>query len=339
MLTHSCVSHPSVLSPRLIAITRGVLPYADPLVCGDLTGPNSLFGEGVRVPRPLSMACNHNMFSNACCKTEDSALLASAVLWDSKNEKSCDTYAVDYVTYLTGAVTSTFDVAWHLASLSLLSDWAGVVSTTQKQGHGQLKRHWYSPAGNLHVSFMLPEDPIFSSSAGAIVVGYIVVKALRALGYNVVLKWPNDILTEDGKKVAGLLIKERSGQLIAGLGVNLCETPPIAEMREGYSAAPGVLLPVNNKDDVHAPFFFWQTLVTQLNVAYNTYVARQELTAVLDNAQEHLAWVGKRLVVHDNGEMVARGRCLGFAVDGGLCLCDSNNEMHQVTFGSVSLVD
>ena len=51
--------------------------------------------------------------------------------------------------------------------------------------------------------------------------------ARRVLGDSLRLKWPNDLVTPEGDKVAGLLAERTGDVVIIGLGANLYwETPP-----------------------------------------------------------------------------------------------------------------
>jgi BirA family transcriptional regulator, biotin operon repressor / biotin---[acetyl-CoA-carboxylase] ligase len=80
-----------------------------------------------------------------------------------------------------------------------------VVSKVQTGGRGRLGRRWGSPAGGLWMSLVL--RPGFSTEVAArttqaAAVG--VAKALRELGVEARIKWPNDLLVE-GRKICGIL--------------------------------------------------------------------------------------------------------------------------------------
>ena len=47
------------------------------------------------------------------------------------------------------------------------------------------------------------------------------LSARRVLGDEVLLKWPNDVVSSAGDKVAGLLAERTDGLVVVGLGVNL----------------------------------------------------------------------------------------------------------------------
>jgi BirA family biotin operon repressor/biotin-[acetyl-CoA-carboxylase] ligase len=80
-----------------------------------------------------------------------------------------------------------------------------VVSKIQTGGRGRLGRRWGSPSGGLWMSLVLrPDVPagVAARITQAAAVG--VAKALRGLGMEARIKWPNDLLVE-GRKICGIL--------------------------------------------------------------------------------------------------------------------------------------
>ena len=109
-----------------------------------------------------------------------------------------------------------------LARRGLLAPWQSVLVSSQRQGRGQLRRNWVSPAGNIYAALRLPMQEPFASSAASTVTGAMLAAALGKLGFEVRLKWPNDLAVLDGDtpaKVAGILLEERAGVLLAGIGI------------------------------------------------------------------------------------------------------------------------
>lgn len=117
-----------------------------------------------------------------------------------------------------GEVSSALDVGHTLARRGLLAPWQSVLVSSQRQGRGQLRRNWVSPAGNIYAALRLPMQEPFASSAASTVTGAMLAAALGKLGFEVRLKWPNDLAVLDGDtpaKVAGILLEERAGVLLA----------------------------------------------------------------------------------------------------------------------------
>jgi BirA family biotin operon repressor/biotin-[acetyl-CoA-carboxylase] ligase len=105
-----------------------------------------------------------------------------------------------------------------------------VIARRQRFGHGQQGRAWSSPAGGVWLSAALPwpADPTSAAAPGlAVAVGLAL--QLEALGLEVRLKWPNDLLLAGrdrrAAKLAGLLpgLRLRGGTIRwarVGLGLN-----------------------------------------------------------------------------------------------------------------------
>ncbi|CAA9404049.1 MAG: Biotin--protein ligase (EC / Biotin operon repressor [uncultured Rubrobacteraceae bacterium] len=82
-----------------------------------------------------------------------------------------------------------------------------VVAGVQTGGRGRLRRAWGSPEGGLWMSLVLRPD-LEAAAAPRVTqtAAVAVAKALRELGANVGIKWPNDLLVEPGgRKICGIL--------------------------------------------------------------------------------------------------------------------------------------
>ena len=80
-----------------------------------------------------------------------------------------------------------------------------VVSEVQTGGRGRLGRRWGSPAGGLWMSLVLRPGisaRVATRTTQTAAVG--VAKALRELGVEAHIKWPNDLLVR-GRKICGIL--------------------------------------------------------------------------------------------------------------------------------------
>jgi len=101
----------------------------------------------------------------------------------------------------------------------------------QTAGRGRLGRSWHSSLGTaLTFSLLWRFDCGLNALSGlSLGVGVAIVRALKKLGaQDVRLKWPNDILTEQGK-LAGVLIEAQGDMLgpsavVIGIGLN-CTMP------------------------------------------------------------------------------------------------------------------
>lgn len=227
--------------------------------------------------------------------------------------------------YTIEETSSTFDAAWALAKDTELPAWASVIAFSQTNGRGQLRREWHSPIGNLYVSFFLPESFFRMNDLASMVIGWCVCEALAEENIATYLKWPNDILYADGK-LGGMLLEERQGRLLAGLGLNLVSAPPSVSLRPGH-AVPAVALP----SFTERPHVFWARVLPRIRAVYEAAIAPSSLEEVRQRIEGRLAWIGRNVHAEDAG---VSGRILGIHIDGSLCL-DSGGEIVPVTSGSI----
>ncbi|CAK7013874.1 MAG: Bifunctional ligase/repressor BirA [Desulfovibrio sp.] len=233
-------------------------------------------------------------------------------------------------------VTSTFDATWRLAENAVPPAWTSLVALAQTAGRGQLRRVWHSPPGNLYVSFFLPENAALLGDMAALAVGWTVCAALARNGIETRLKWPNDILLlyENGTgkngregKFGGLLLEERAGTLMAGLGLNLKTAPCDTVLRAGH-AVPAVALPCFDEQ----PHTFWAKLLPDIKDIYETEITECDAEGIRRQVESRLAWVGETVYAEDMG---LSGRILGLRSDGALRL-ECRGKAVFVTSGSVT---
>ena len=104
------------------------------------------------------------------------------------------------------------------------------VASHQTAGRGRLGRSWEAPAGsNLLASVLLrPELPPDRRHLASAVVALAAVDAARPVGVEAAVKWPNDLLAPDGRKLAGVLaeadLADPAGSapppVVVGIGIN-----------------------------------------------------------------------------------------------------------------------
>lgn len=102
------------------------------------------------------------------------------------------------------------------------------LAETQTAGRGRHGKVWVSPRGaNLYMSLACQSDqPPAAVTRSSLLIGIALADALTALGIDLGLKWPNDILCQ-GKKLGGILIEAARGFIVVGIGLNV-RMPPSA---------------------------------------------------------------------------------------------------------------
>jgi BirA family biotin operon repressor/biotin-[acetyl-CoA-carboxylase] ligase len=117
-----------------------------------------------------------------------------------------------------------------------------VVAEHQTAGRGRLDRTWETPARSaLTFSVLLrPTAPAQTWPWLPLLAGYAVDKALKALGFEASVKWPNDVLLDD-RKVAGILVERietpAGAAAVVGVGLNVGMTAAELPVPEATSLA------------------------------------------------------------------------------------------------------
>ena len=123
----------------------------------------------------------------------------------------------------------------------------------QTAGRGRRERAWYSPPGNLYMSVLLrigsattrlPELSFVTAVAAADTVDALLPKQTRAT-----LKWPNDVLVNDGK-IAGILLEIADTAVIVGVGLNVLFAPHNVAYKTTTLAASGGIASVDAARDI-----------------------------------------------------------------------------------------
>lgn len=214
-----------------------------------------------------------------------------------------------------GPCTSSMDVARALAEQGVLGPWGAVLAVDQRAGRGQLQRHWASGPGDLMATWRWPVldkrwDPLLPLLLGA-----VVAAELEERGFPVRVKWPNDLLLHQ-RKVGGILVEERGGLVLGGIGLNLVSAPPEEAIREQWSPRATSLFA---HGEVKSIISLWRSLVNRAENWYQSKVSCSGPAQFLESFTLRLAWLGQQVRVRGaEGEYMAV--LLGLAPDGGLVL-------------------
>lgn len=207
-----------------------------------------------------------------------------------------------------------------------------VLACRQTAGRGRLGREWHSPAGGVYCSSIL--RPAVETPDGMVlplVVGLGVARGLATLGVDVRLKWPNDVLSADGRKLAGILMEGHSEGwrvcwVVAGVGVNV---------RHSLSEFPATCL-----DELTGePVPLARVCAAVLDGVADAYREWQACGfAPLRTGYEAVSWLtGRDVVVSDAlDRVVADGRVSGVDEHGRL-LVETADGTVSVAAGDVTL--
>ena len=107
-----------------------------------------------------------------------------------------------------------------------------LLAEQQEQGKGRYGRGWSSPfAAGIYLSFKERREQR-NTDGLSLAVGVAVARVLAPLPIS--LKWPNDLMTADGK-LGGILIEISDPDLIIGLGINYAERAGRSSLRRLWS--------------------------------------------------------------------------------------------------------
>ncbi len=248
---------------------------------------------------------------------------------------------------LVGDTGSVLDDAWALVAQDALPVWGSVLAQSQSAGRGQTRRQWHSPRGNIYAALRLPTTDAFAHMGAAPALSTLLLLAMQQLGYHLRLKWPNDLVLASGKhKVGGILLEERQGVLLAGIGINTLHAPEESILRKNHAFPAGILPPleqlkdsitfVNNCEfsaDAAAAQCLWLHLVSQVYFCYKKKLL--EDAAWKDIAETFLLWKG-HYVELDDGQEIIQGVLHGLGSLGEIIL-DVHGQKQQCTSGSLRL--
>ena len=102
-----------------------------------------------------------------------------------------------------------------------------LVAEHQVTGRGRLDRVWTSPPrAGLTVSFLLrPDVPAARKGWLSLLTGVALAESVAEVtGVLPSLKWPNDLLAGDGRKLAGILAEAGGKSVVVGTGLNVSTT-------------------------------------------------------------------------------------------------------------------
>jgi BirA family transcriptional regulator, biotin operon repressor / biotin---[acetyl-CoA-carboxylase] ligase len=190
------------------------------------------------------------------------------------------------------------------------------VAGEQTSGRGRQGRRWVAPPGTALLASILLR-PRTAPHGVPIAAGLAVADAIAALGVEVGLKWPNDVIAR-GAKLAGILAEVEPAAagpgtaVVLGIGVNL----RVEEFPEGASGTSLHLLLAP------APPPTARELLTLLLPALAARLRALEsggLAALLDGWRARAVGLGEPVVAETPAGRV-RGRAVDVDADGALLL-------------------
>jgi BirA family biotin operon repressor/biotin-[acetyl-CoA-carboxylase] ligase len=230
---------------------------------------------------------------------------------------------------------STSDHAATLRKRKKLFAPAIVLTGRQTAGRGRGSNTWWSRAGSLTVTFVIPTDDRIEPHQLPLIAGLAVRNAAAELSGNdaIQLKWPNDLQFQ-GRKLAGLLCERVLNADLVGIGLNVNLNPDDAPKSLDRTIASLAQIHGQPLDMTSA----LATLASHLQVTLKR-AASNSFAAILREYDTHHALIGRRVcVTHAPGESPTCGRCEGLDSIGRLLLRE-RGKLHHIISGQVQLRD
>lgn len=233
-----------------------------------------------------------------------------------------------------GTAESTQDEARTLARNGA-PEWTTVLAESQPGGRGRRGRSWHGPAAaGLYFTVVLrPRLPLASLGLLPLAVGVALARAVQAAtGIRAGLKWPNDLLAPDGRKLAGVLVEAEAQDgaarfALVGIGLNV--------RRQEFPAGMCAAALEDLGTSVHR-----RDLLTGILVELRSIVARLEsgdLPAVLESWRELDLTAGREVLVSEASGSTWTGTAAGVNDAGSLVVRAADGTTRTVVAGDVSI--
>lgn len=219
-----------------------------------------------------------------------------------------------------GEVVSTMDEAARLARGGAPAGTV-VLASRQTGGRGRLGRQWESPEGGVYLSAILrPQLSPAEITPLPLVISLGVARGLAEFGAAPTLKWPNDVMLDDGK-VAGILLEmsaeaDRVSWVVVGVGLNVFASAPLA---------PGAAYIADVVPDVTRPHVAAEVLDAIADVVDR--FERSGFAALRDEYESLLAALGREVTLTDvDGHLQAVGTARGVDEAGRLVVATATGD-------------
>lgn len=217
-----------------------------------------------------------------------------------------------------------------LEELKTLDDNILISATNQTAGVGRKGNAWETLPNALAMSFTLKPNCVPTMTP--IEIGLLVTRFIKdRFQKKIQLKWPNDLLTREGKKCGGILSQYIDAQnVIAGLGLNLGKILPPPQSL-AYPLGVAAILPELQLLDID------QENISKDLYSYllkNRYINQDDLRRDFNQSCFHLNM--KVLIQEDQGEFIGFFRGIG---SNGEALVEINATIHHFLSSSLSIIN
>lgn len=206
-----------------------------------------------------------------------------------------------------------------------------VLADLQSQGKGRMGRAWSSDSkGGLYFSILLKNKwDLRDLNFITLLLATSIDRALKNLGFNSLIKWPNDIYLH-GKKLAGILVEniiKEENNTILGMGINVNNKDFKADLLDKATSLYLEGGPVDKKA-------LFASILENLDQDLETYSQDFKKENFVNYIKENSLNLNKdiKLQVADK---IIQGRMEDILADGSLKILDKNNHSHLLNYGEI----
>lgn len=206
------------------------------------------------------------------------------------------------------------------------------VADVQTAGRGRLGRTWSAAPGTaLLVSVLLrPDLPAERLPLVMMAVGLAAADGVEAAaGFRPGLKWPNDLVTADDRKLAGILAEAAGGAVVAGVGINVAAGAYPAELAATATACEEIAGRVVDREVLLGAF------LAALARRYATLSSAGGPAATVVAYRADSTTLGRRVRAELAGARTLEGIAVHVADDGALVIEDRAGERTALCAGDV----
>ena len=194
------------------------------------------------------------------------------------------------------------------------------VAEFQSAGRGRFDRRWEAPEGSSIMMTLLlrPEFSPQYASMLTLVMGMAVAQAAEELGFNVSIKWPNDIVISK-KKICGILTEMSTeidyiNHVVIGVGINVNQDTFPDDIKETASSLKmelgkrikrsGLIAAVMKIFEKYYEIFQETEDLSGLQELYNSMLVNKDREVkVLEPGNEYKAYA---IGINQTGELIVR---------------------------------
>ena len=224
--------------------------------------------------------------------------------------------------------TSTFDAADGID----IKNGSVICARKQTNGRGRLGRSWESEKGGIYFSVILMPD--FEFDKVQIMTALCAVGIRRALSLFLPcsIKWPNDIVSKDGKKICGILTKLKfthEGKPIVNIGIGINANTKKFDDELKYASSISLI----TGKDIDENFALCKVLEE-----IEKCTSFENLSETIKEYKKECVTLGKRVrVLYATGGESVTGLCESIEDDGSLTVKTDDGRLLNVNSGEVSV--